>query len=94
MNLSFEWDIKKNIINIEKYGIDFNDIHNVFQNKMLVKNDKRLNYGEERFIGIGNLLGIEVVVVWTNMNSKIRIISARLANKNEREIYYDKINQN
>lgn len=35
-----------------------------------------------------------IVVVWTFRNDRIRIISARLANKNERKIYNEKVIEN
>ncbi|MCX6146001.1 MAG: BrnT family toxin [Candidatus Kapabacteria bacterium] len=91
MSLIFDWDSDKNLSNISKHSIDFNDIPKVFENEMLIKKDLRQDYGEDRLIGLGILLDLVIVVVWTLRNNKIRIISARQANKNEREIYYDKI---
>lgn len=91
MSLVFEWDDEKNVSNISKHSIDFNDISKVFENEMLIKKDLRQNYGEDRYIGLGTLSDFVIVVVWTLRNKKIRIISARHANKNERNIYYDKI---
>ena len=61
---------------------------------MIVKKDERENYGEDRFIGIGKIRNIEVVIVWTYHSDKIRVISARQANKKERKIYNEKINKN
>jgi uncharacterized protein len=58
---------------------------------MLVKKDTREDYREDRFIGIGKVMSVEIVIVWTNRDDKIRIISARLANKKERKIYNEKI---
>lgn len=89
-----DWDENKNKINISKHGIDFNDIVIAFENPLLIKKDDRENYGEDRFIGIGKILSVEVVIVWTIRGDTIRIISARQANKKERKIYYDKINKN
>lgn len=91
MSLIFDWDSDKNLSNISKHSIDFKDIPKVFENEMLIKKDLRQDYGEDRLIGLGILLDLVIVVVWTLRNNKIRIISARQANKNEREIYYDKI---
>jgi uncharacterized DUF497 family protein len=85
--MTFEWDENKNTINISKHGIDFNDIVSAFYNEMLIQKDAREDYGEDRFIGIGKIMTVEVVIVWTNRDDKIRIISARKANKKERNIY-------
>ena len=90
----FEWDENKNILNQSKHGIDFNHIPNAFDSPMIIKRDERENYGEDRLIGIGKIMNIIIVIVWTKRDDKIRIISARLANNKERKIYYDKINKN
>jgi len=89
----FEWDENKNQINISKHGIDFNHVKLIFNEPMLVKKDNRNDYNEDRFIGIGLLNGNVIITVWTYRNDRIRIISARQANKNERKIYYEKVKQ-
>ena len=94
MNFKFDWDENKNKQNITKHGIDFKDIPNVFNNPILIKEDKREDYGEKRFIGIGKLLSIEIVIVWTIRKNTIRIISARQANKKERNIYNERNDKN
>jgi uncharacterized protein len=92
--MTLVWDDNKNTINISKHGIDFNDIADAFEHQMLVKKDEREDYGEDRFIGIGTISSIEVVIVWTTRGNATRIISARQANKKERKMYNDKINKN
>jgi len=90
--MNFEWDENKNVTNIRKHKIDFIDVPHVFENAMLIDYDNTQDYGEERWIGIGLLLNIVVVVVFTERNNNtIRIISARKANRNERKRYYEKI---
>ncbi|MBL7183376.1 MAG: BrnT family toxin [Anaerolineae bacterium] len=84
----FEWDEDKNRANIQKHKIDFVDIPAVFSGPMLVELDERGDYGEERWIGIGFLRDIIVVVVFTeSWQDTIRIISARKASKHERRRY-------
>lgn len=61
----FEWDESKNVTNIRKHGLDFADAHEVFEAPMLVKLDTREEHREDRWIGLGNLRGIVVVVVYT-----------------------------
>jgi len=87
--MEFEWDETKNKLNIEKHNIDFNDAQQVFQKPMLAKEDTRFQYEERRWIAIGLLLEFVVVVVYTIRNAIIRIISVRLANKNEKQKYYE-----
>jgi uncharacterized protein len=58
----------------------------MFKEDMLIELDNRLDYGEDRWVGIGFLgLGI-AVVVWTERQEDIiRIISARRANRHEQK---------
>ncbi|MEE4357741.1 MAG: BrnT family toxin [Desulfococcaceae bacterium] len=90
--MNFEWDENKNTVNICKHKIDFTDVPVVFEKSMLIDYDDTQDYGEERWIGIGLLQYIVVVVVFTECDSDtIRIISARKATRNERERYYEEI---
>jgi uncharacterized DUF497 family protein len=90
----FEWDENKNIGNIKKHGIDFKDSLKIFSNTMITKVDNRKNYKEKGWISLGNLENIIVILVYTKRGKIIRIISIRKANKSERKIYYDRINEN
>lgn len=85
----FEWDARKNDENIRKHGFDFEDAREIFDSPMLVRPDTREDYGEDRWIGIGTILGRTVVVVFTERDDAeaIRIISLRKATRNEREDY-------
>ena len=90
--MNFEWNEERNAINVRKHGIDFNDVCEMFDNPMLVKLDDLETYGEERWIGVGILLGIVAVVVYTErVNDVIRIISARKATKREAQGYAEAI---
>ena len=53
----------------------------------LTVEDDRQDYGEDRFITIGFLDGIMVVLVWTPRSGAYRIISMRRANERERAHY-------
>ncbi len=64
----------------------------MFSTPMLVWLDTRLNYGDERWIGLGVLRNIVVVIVYVEReNDIIRIISMRKAKKHERGAYQEKI---
>ncbi len=89
--MHFEWDETKNSINIRKHKIDFSDVPIAFEGSMLIDYDDRYDYGEERWIGMGIIHGLVVVVVFTEpRKDTIRIISARKANRSEQERYYEK----
>jgi len=90
--MRFEWDAAKNKGNIRKHRIDFADVPAVFGGPLYVTLDTRKEYGEDRWVGIG-LLGVAVVViVFTEpVPDTVRIISARKADKNEREEFKKEI---
>ncbi len=86
--MDFEWDENKNKSNQEKHGIDFNHAKNIFDDNERIKfRDNRKDYGEERWITIGKVLDAIITVVYTIRNNIIRLISARLSNKDERNAY-------
>jgi uncharacterized protein len=89
--MELEWDEAKNQHNIAKHGIDFADAHRIFASPMVVRSDDRHEYGEQRWIALGNLDGIIVVLVFTRRGNKTRMISIRKGNKHERQIYQDQI---
>jgi len=84
----FEWDDAKNERNIQQHGIDFLDVSALFDGPMLTELDDRMEYGEDRWVSIGMLTTLTAVVVWTERDGDtIRLISARKANKYERQRY-------
>ncbi len=87
--MKFEWDENKNLSNIEKHGIDFNDAIYIFDKQIISKEDIRKDYKEKRWIAIGLLNEHIVVIIYTIRNKSIRIISVRLANRNEKNRYYE-----
>ncbi len=84
--MDFKWDESKNKTNIAKRDLDFADARQIFDAPMFVRIDNRKDYGEERFVGIGFLKNLVVVIVFTEPNEQtIRVISLRKALKYERE---------
>jgi uncharacterized DUF497 family protein len=84
--MQFEWDEAKNLENIRKHKIDFADVPQMFDSSMLIELDERFDYSEDRWFGIGFLGNGVAVVVWTERQGDIiRIISARRANRYERQ---------
>ncbi|MFH7024762.1 MAG: BrnT family toxin [Heteroscytonema crispum UTEX LB 1556] len=89
--MEFEWNENKRLANIRKHGIDFVDVEAVFEGDTVSIVDNRFDYGEERFITLGLLEGRVVVVVHTERDNRIRIISVRKATKHEEINYFQQI---
>jgi uncharacterized DUF497 family protein len=89
-SLKFEWDENKNISNLKKHGVSFEEAKTVFSDELgRFIHDPDHSKGEERFILMGmssqhNLL--TVCHCERDLNT-IRIISARKADKFERKQY-------
>jgi hypothetical protein len=87
--LTFEWDEDKNKINLEKHGIDFETAILVFNDMQRIEIfDLEHSVEEDRYNTIGMVNDV-LFVVYTERKDNIRLISARLATKTERSIYYD-----
>ena len=85
--MAFEWDPAKNVANLVKHRVDFDDAVRIFSGLVLEKVDLRRDYGEQRIAAIGVANGLELFVVYTWSESRRRIISARRATRNKREAY-------
>ncbi len=91
--MKFEWNETKNKLNIKDHHIDFKEAKEVFNDPLHISRlDFRFNYFEERWITLGSTNSYKVLVVTNlffdeNAEEIIRIISARKANKKEREFY-------
>lgn len=87
--MAFEWDEAKAISNVAKHGVTFEQAFAAFDDPDALEiPDERYDYGERRTILIGLTPTIILVVVYTKRGEWRRIISARKANKREREDYY------
>lgn len=89
MKLLFEWDASKARANLKKHGISFEEATTVFGDIDAITIKSKVSSSEERFVTIGKSLVGEliIVVVHTDRNDRIRIISARPASKAERKQY-------
>jgi uncharacterized DUF497 family protein len=85
------WDDTKRKLNIKKHGIDFINAPMVFDSYTLTIEDDRFDYGEKRFVTVGILEKRIVVIVHTEDNDSIRIISIRRATKHEKKAYLSQI---
>ena len=87
-----EWDDEKAAINKKKHSVSFELAAEVFldENRIDYFDELHSNY-EDRFKVIG-LVEKVLVVIYTERGEKIRLISARLANKREEAEYYEQYN--
>ena len=87
----FEWDEDKNAQNIEKHGVDFNFAKKIFDDEDRIEEYDSLHstYNEERYKVVGMVDNDILFVVETELEfGRIRIISARYAEKKYQERYF------
>jgi uncharacterized DUF497 family protein len=90
--MEFDWDEAKNAANIAKHGVGFATASRIFEGPVLTWSDEREDYGERREHSIGAVEGVLfLAVIHTERDGKCRIISARRANRRERERYEEAI---
>jgi len=86
--MRFEWDERKRLANLEKHGLDFLDVIEVFEAPYVVVPSTHEGE-EERFLAIGIFAGRLVTIVFTTRSEAIRIISFRRARHEERQKYQE-----
>ncbi|MEO5922456.1 MAG: BrnT family toxin [Bryobacteraceae bacterium] len=89
--LRFEWSPAKAKLNLRKHGIALEDAITAFSGSYVECADEREEYGEDRVVVLGEVNTRVVVIVYTWRGVTRRIISARKATKQEREVYYSEI---
>ena len=89
--MRFAWDEVKRRTNLRKHGLDFADARDVFSGVTCTIEDRRFGYGERRFITLGMLRDIVVVIAHTETASEVRIISMRKATRYEQVSYFESI---
>ena len=87
--MNFSWDENKAKTNQQKHGVTFTEASTVFGDPLSITiDDQEHSDYEKRFIIIGCSVNIEIlVVVHTDNEDTIRIISTRKATKQERSLY-------
>ena len=74
--------------NLAKHGLDFADAEKVFAGPLVVLEDTRHDFGDQRMIGIGLLNLLSVLIFHVESEAEIRIISMRKANSDETDLFY------
>ena len=86
--MNFTWDDAKRQSNLQKHGLDFADAAKVFSGPLVLFQDKREDYSEQRMIGIGLMDYLVVLIVHVESDQDIRVISMRKADSDETDLYY------
>ena len=87
--MKFEWDPAKDEANRAKHGIGFEEAATVFGDRSALSwEDPGHSIGEYRTLTLGYTdRGRLAIVAHTERGERIRIITARLASRTERDLY-------
>jgi len=87
--MGFEWDLQKAEASFKKYGVRFSEAEPVFEDDYAITiADDESDPDEQRLVSMGTgVKGRVLVVVYCYRGENIRIISARLAEAQERSQY-------
>jgi uncharacterized DUF497 family protein len=88
-NDQFEWWDEKAASNWRDHGVTFDQAAKAVGDHSAIEAiDDRAEYGEERINLIGMCEGVLLHVTYTEREERIRIISARRAERHEQDNYY------
>lgn len=88
--MKFEWDEEKNKANQIKHALSFEEATKIFELLRYTQVIEKKKFGETRYVTIGDLKKYSLIlIVYTKRGKRIRIISARIAKRKERKLYYD-----
>ncbi len=87
--MKIEWDQKKAKLNLRKHSVSFEEAATALSDPLAATGaDPDHSITEERYVTFGvSERGRLLVVAHTDEEGTIRIISARMAGKGERELY-------
>ena len=86
--MQFTWDKRKRQANRKRHGIDFADAAQVFNGPTFTFEDDREDYGEQRWVTLGLLGAKVVVIVHTETEDQIHVISMREGDKDEQLLFF------
>lgn len=85
----FEWNNAKAARNYRDHGVTFDQAAKAVADPFAIEMiDDREDYGEERVNLLGMCDGVLLHVTYTERGERIRIISARRAERHEQDEYY------
>lgn len=93
MAVRFEWDKQKAATNQKKHHVSFDEARTVFNDPLAqIFDDEQHSKEERREIMIGHSAASRLLIIcFTERQEVIRIISARLATKRERQDYEENV---
>lgn len=86
--MRFSWHEPKRQITLKRRGLDSAHAEQVFVGPTFTFEDDRKDYGEQRWVSLGLLREKVVVIVHTESEDEIRIISMREADKDEQILFF------
>ncbi len=89
--MQYSWHEPKRRSNLRKHALDFRDAQKVFAGPTFTFEDNREDYGEQRWVTLGLLRDTVVVIVHTETEEEIRIISMRRAKDEEQITYFTNV---
>ena len=84
--MNLEWDDDKRRGNVAKHDVDMVRAARILDGPVMTREDGRNDYGEARYESVG-YIGDVCLVVWTQRDSVIRLISARRGGRRDRKRY-------
>ncbi len=93
MSFRFEWDSQKAAANLRKHRVSFDEARTVFNDSLArIFDDPAHSTDERREILIGHsVAGRLLIVSFTERGEAIRLISARLTTRRERQDYEENV---
>jgi uncharacterized protein len=94
--LIFEWNIAKSEKNLKNHGISFTEAEQAFEDFYAIEefDEEHSTNKEQRFKMLAVTGEKILVVIYTMRDENYRIISARSAEKSERELYEKQRSEN
>ena len=90
--MRYTWNETKNRRNLRVHGVEFEDAVRIFEGPTLERVDDRYDYGEERMYAIGVVNGMEITVIYVDIDAgERRIISAWRSEPHERRAYWKSV---
>jgi len=86
--MQFTWHEPKRQSTLKRRGLDFADAELVFGGATFTFEDDREDYGERRWVTFGLLRSTVMVIVHTETEDEIHVISMREADKNEQLLFF------
>ncbi len=89
--MRFTWHEPKRQATLKARSLDFADAELVFAGPTFSFEDTRVDYGEQRWVTLGLLRGTVVLIVHTETDDEIRVISMREADKDEQPLFFSNL---